>query len=80
MHFHGDELAANQVVTVNGRKVMADIKEGNTEEGWVEIFMPVLKDVNTIHHNGDVDEQSLPLFDSEVKRLEGKIEIVGLKT
>ena len=75
---HGDELAPNQVVTIDGKPIMVDIREVNVEEGWVEIELPSFESKNTIDKSGAVDERDIPLFDTEVKRLTGKVKIIEL--
>ena len=81
MHLHGDNLEPNQVVTVNGRPIMADVQEVNTDEGWVDICLPVLEEVTEHTQNGKpfVDTEYFPTFTYEVKRLTGEIKIVELK-
>ena len=79
MHFHGDELGPDKVVTVDGRIVQADIRELNTDEGWVDIFFPVMPTEEKMAEVGDVDTATnVPIFDTEIRRLTGKIRIETL--
>jgi DUF4097 and DUF4098 domain-containing protein YvlB len=79
MHLHGDQLAPNQVVTVNGKQVLADVRELDTKEGYVDIELPVLEQVNTISKDGNVQEENVPFYDVEIKRLTGEIKIITLE-
>lgn len=79
MKLHGDNLQVNQVVTVNGKMVTADVKELDTEEGYIDIFLPVFDTQETFDKNKDFkDDGDMPLFDYQVKRLTGEIKIIEL--
>jgi hypothetical protein len=78
MRKYGDQLSASEIVTVDGKPISADINELDTDEGWVEIVLPVFESQNTIDREDGVEEEELPLFDYETKRLNGKVEIIDL--
>lgn len=78
MKLHGDNLQANQVVTVNGKIVSADVKELDTDEGWVDIFLPVFNEEAVTIQSGDNVAGGVSYFDTEVKRLIGEIKVVEL--
>jgi len=73
----GDQLRANEYVTVDGRPIMADVREFDTDEGWVEIFMPVISQTKTVSRDDRLPDESEPpnTLDWEVKLLKGKIEV-----
>jgi hypothetical protein len=84
MRLHGDELAPNQVVMLDDKPIMADVLEVDTDEGWVEIALPVLESQNRIDRGLEgeeptVDEVGIPLFHYETKRLTGEVRIMELK-
>ena len=82
MNLYGDNLSPSQIVTVNGKLVSADIKELNTDEGWVDIFLPKLDDSAVVFKEGDeinTEEFQVPVFDYEVKRLTGEVKVVELQ-
>lgn len=83
MKMHGDELGADQFVLVDGKSVISDVKELDTDEGWVEIFVPDLpEEQKVVQNTGDITEEDAtigtPTFDWKVQRLEGKIEVRSL--
>ena len=84
MHLYGDNLQANQVVTVDGKMISADIKELDTDEGYVDIFLPVFDELTSYSQDSELwmdkeNNKSLPTFSTEVKRLTGEVKIVELK-
>ena len=42
MKLSGDQLGPEHVVIVNNKMVQGNIKELDTEEGWVDVFMPII--------------------------------------
>jgi hypothetical protein len=75
MHLHGDEIAPDILVFVNGKQISADVKELDTKEGWVDVDLPIIKSENRISKENGVNERYVPLFDYQTKRLTGKVEL-----
>jgi hypothetical protein len=80
MRIHGDALLPDQVVTINGRKVLSDVKELDTEEGWVDVFLPDIQNAVNVDKATQVqiDSELTTMFDWVVKRLEGQVIVVSL--
>ena len=79
MRLHGDEIASDILVLVNGKSISADIRELDTEEGWVDIDLPIIESENRISKKNGVDERYLPVFDYQTKRLIGKVELKRMR-
>ncbi len=72
-----EDQLLDKVVFVNGKRIAADIKELNTDQGWVDIMLPVINSPVVISArnkslNGDLGK---PKDSYIIKRLEGKVEV-----
>jgi hypothetical protein len=86
MKLYGDQLGPQHIVFINGKPIMSNIKELDTEEGWVDIFLPILPDkVVTAEFEEEVSKTEAEIISEaqnleyEVKRLEGEVKVGELK-
>jgi hypothetical protein len=67
-------------VTIDGKTIVADVVQVDTTEGWVEIELPELKEVKYIDKQTPIDiKSSVPVFDTIIKRLMGKVKVFSKK-
>jgi hypothetical protein len=65
-------------VTVNGKRIVADIQDYSEKEGWVDIILPELSNLQTVDIEvpGIPDPSVAPKFNTRVKRLTGEVKLV----
>ena len=75
----GKKVPQNFQVFVDGKRMVVDFSELDTEEGWVDMEMPRLKEVSVVKEGSVCEPLELaPSFTIERKRVQGDVKVVVL--